>query len=421
MVFQMTSSNDGKEITANSGYDERTSPPRGTLWYRFVLRFGKMFVLPFIYRSYNVEVEGLKEKIRDPSLIVYNHTCNFDQFGVIKGAPPYKRYIASDALVRTFGYRLAFFLVNDFIFRRKGERGDNVIRSAKASIEKGVHVCMAPEGGESLNGVSSPIRPRTGEMVKEMNCGLVTIRLEGGYFIKPSWAMERSTTSPMRGGVVNVYSREEVAEMSAEEINEVMRRDLYINHYDWQRKLMIPSDRPNRAEFMEFVLYVCPRCKQIGRLHSKGDFLNCECGCSLEVDEYGFFKGDDAVYDNLYDWDVWQRHYIAERMGEWRSEPEKPFFIDDGMRFEVLKDNKPEVIEDSVSLQMSPSGIRVIGEKTDLMLPIDRIRAITVAHRQDTAVIFDDKYYQFVPPIPSSPQKYKTAFYILRGDDCMRF
>lgn len=417
----MTSDNDSKQIAENSGYNEKTSPPRGTLWYRFILRFGKIFVLPFIYRSHNIRVEPYKGKIEDPSLVVFNHSCNYDQFGVIKGVPPYKRYIASDALVRTLGYRLVFLFVNNFIFRRKGERGDNVVRSAKVTIEKGVHVCMAPEGGESLNGVTSPIRPRSGDMVKAMNCGLVTIRLEGGYFIKPSWAMERSTTSPMLGKVVNVYSREEVSRMTAKEINELMYRDLYINQYDWQRKMMIPSDRPNRAEFMEFVLYVCPKCKGIGKLHSKGDFLRCDCGHTLEVDEYGFFKGEDAEYDNLYDWDVWQRHYLAEQMEVWKQNPEKPFFVDEGMRFEVLKDNKPEVLDESVTLEMSPSCIRVRGGRIDLSFPIEKIRAITVAHRQDTAIIFEDKYYQFVPPIPSSPQKYKTAFYILRGEDCMRF
>ncbi len=410
-----------KRKEGNSGFDDSTSKPRFTLWYRFILGFGKIFVLPIVYRMLRVEVEKPPKKIKDPSLIAFSHGSNFDQFAVIRGVPPYKRYIASDALLRKRGMRVAFHLINNFIYRRKGEKGDNVVKSAVATTQKGIHVAMAPEGGETLNGVTNRPRPRTGEMVKRMDCGLVTFQIVGNYFMKPPWGVTHSKEGKIFGRTVGIYSREEIRKLSEEEINDLIYRDLYINQYDWQREHMIPYDREGRAEFMEYVLYICPKCGEIGHLHSKGNTLSCECGYTVDVDVYGFFQGEDLAFDNLYDWDVWQRTQAEERMKEWIKEPDKPFYTDVHGQFKVLEGNDEVVIDPDATLEMAPNFIRVHGEVHDMTFPFDEIRSVSVAHRHDVVIIYENKYYQFTTEIPTSPQKYKTAAYLLRGRDKMSF
>lgn len=408
--------------TENSGYDDSTSYPHMTLWYKFILRFGKIFILPFVNRKFHVHTAKFKEKIKDPSLIVYNHGSTYDQLALITGIPPYKRYIASDALVRNKKWKLMFAIINDFILRRKGERGDNVVRSSIATIEKGIHVCMSAEGGQSLNGVTAPVRPKTGEMVKAMNCGLVTYKLEGMYFVKPPWSLQRAKDGPMFGSLVHIYSKEEVSKMTAEEINEVIYKDIYVNQYEWQREHMIPYEREARAEFMEYILYVCPKCRQIGRLHSHGHELACECGYKMEVDVYGFYQGEGLEFDNLYDWDIWQREWVVEQMKTWVQTPDVPFYRDEHGRFEYLDaHNEPVVLEKDVTIEMAANYIRIFGGATDMTIPIDKVRSITVAHRHDVGILCGDKYYQFCPSIPTSPQKYKTALYILRGKSHLSF
>ncbi len=410
-----------KRAEGNSGYDDSTSYPHMTLWYRFILGFGKVFVLPFLYRKFHIETEKMPGKIKDPSLIAFSHGCNFDQFAVIKGVPPYKRYIASDALVRDKKMRLAFGLINNFIFRRKGEKGDNVVKSAVVTIQKGIHVAMAPEGGETLNGVTNLPRPRTGEMIKQMNCGLVTFQIIGNYFLKPPWGLTRSKEGKIYGKVKGIYSREEIQAMSPEEINELIYRDLYVNQYDWQREHMIPYDREGRAEFMEYVLYVCPKCGEIGHLHSSKDTFRCDCGYSVDVNVYGFMEGEDCVFDNVYDWDVWQRDRIVERMEKWKEEPDKPFYTDVNGTFKYLENNTPVTLAEGATLEMAPNYMRVYADGYEKVFPFDEIRSVSVAHRHDVVIIHENRYYQFSTAIPSSPQKYKTAAYLLRGRDRMSF
>ncbi len=410
-----------KRREGNSGYDDSTSYPRRTWWYKFILGFGKVFVLPILYRKYHIETAKLPKKIKEPSLILFSHGSNYDQFAVIKGVPPYKRYIASDALVRDRKMRIAFGLVNNFIFRRKGEKGDNVVKSAKVSIEKGVHVAMAPEGGETLNGVTNLPRPRTGQMVKELNCGIVTFRIVGNYFLKPPWGITRSKEGKIYGEVRGIYSREEIQKLSEQEIADLIYRDLYINQYDWQREHMIPYDREGRAEFLEYVLYVCPKCGQIGHLHSKGDTFRCDCGYSVDVNVYGFMEGEDCRFDNVYDWDVWQRHEVVKWMEEWKQEPDNPFYTDVDGTFKYLEGNTPVTLAENATLEMAPNYMRVFADGYEKVFPYDEIRSVSVAHRHDVVIIHENRYYQFSTAIPTSPQKYKTAMYLLRGRDCMSF
>ena len=411
-----------KRAEGNSGYDDSTSYPSKTLWYKFILGFGKVFILPFLYRKYHITTAKMPGKIRDPSLIAFSHGCNYDQFAVIRGVPPYKRYIASDALVRDKKMRLAFGLINNFIFRRKGEKGDNVVKSAKVTIEKGIHVAMAPEGGETLNGVTNLPRPRTGEMIKELNCGLVTFRIIGNYFTKPPWGYTHAKEGKIFGEVRGIYSREEIQKLSPEEINELIYKDLYVNQYEWQRERMYNYDRENRAEFLEYVLYVCPKCGQVGHLHSSKDTLKCDCGYSVDVNIYGFLEGEDCVFDNVYDWDVWQRDRIVERMEEWKEEPDKPFFTDVNGTFSYLVDNSPVTLAENATLEMAPNYMRVYNDEGyEIVFPFDDIRSVSVAHRHDVVIIHENRYYQFATAIPTSPQKYKTAAYLLRGRDRMSF
>ena len=391
------------------------APPRHQWWYRPLLVFGRTCILPILNRKYRIRMERYKGKVPDASIVMFNHVSDYDFLGVLDGFPHYTRYVASDALIRKRYMRIVMGLVSDFIFRRKGENGDNVVESVKASIAKGVHVCIAPEGGESINGTTAYIRPRTGQMVKDANAGMVTFRMEGGYFLKPSWS-KRRYKGPMFGRVIGVYTKEQMAAMTPEEINDLIYRDLYVNSYEWQRENRIVYEGEARAEFMEQVLYTCPKCERINTMHSKCDNLRCsECGYSVDVDEYGFFTGEDVVFDNLYDWDVWQRkrlHSVAEEM---RSDPERIILSDSGQVLKGLENNYPYVIEDDVTLSMSAARITIKGKVTDIDMPLEEVQSITVVSREDVGIIHKGVYYQIGAKVQRSGVKYKQLIAMLRG------
>ena len=391
------------------------SPPRHQWWYRSLLAVGRVLIIPPVCRMYKIRMKKYKGKIPDTSIVMFNHVSDYDFMGVLQGFPHYARFVASDALIRKRYMRYLMGAVSDFIFRRKGMNGDNVVESVNASIAKGVHVCIAPEGGESINGTTAYIRPRTGQMVKDANAGMVTFRMEGGYFLKPSWS-KRRYKGPMYGGVVGVYTKEEMAAMTAEEINALIYRDLYVNSYEWQREHREHYEGEARAEFMEQVLYTCPKCKCINHMHSKCDTVYCsECGYTVDVDEYGFFTGDDVIFDNLYDWDVWQRNLMNSKVEYWKAHPEEIILSDEDQVLKGLENNYPYVIEDGVRLTMSASEITIKGKESNIVMPMEEVQSITVVSREDVGIIHNGVYYQIGAKVQRSGVKYKQLIAMLRG------
>lgn len=147
--------------------------------------------------------------------------------------------------------------------------------------------------------------PRTGQLVKDSGAGLITFRTVGGYFKDPRWA-KHSRRGRMRGSVVREYMPEELQRMSVDEINEAIRRDIYINAYEQQKKdphkyKGARSQRTSKRFFI-FAPSVTPWVKHIRTTMSFR--VNAAIRCtSTNMD----FEGDSLVFDNVLDWDKWQK------------------------------------------------------------------------------------------------------------------
>ncbi len=387
--------------------------PKHTLWYRFCLWvLGHGIVLPVVKRHYNIRTERYTGKVERPCVLTYNHVCDYDFLGVLTSFRHYGRFIISDALLRKPSLRRLLHFATNGIYRRKGEKADDAVKAAKATIEKGISVFMAAEGEESPNGVTAEIRGRTGEMIKYLDADLITFRVDGGYFLKPKWADSRSN-GPLLGHVVNVYKKEDLEKMSSEEINEIIYRDLYVNHYDWNRENRVVYDRENRAEHMERLVFRCPQCKKDGHLHSHGDTLSCDaCGYSVTVDEYGFFN-EGAVFDNLYDWDMWQRSELVKESESWNDDD--VITSDEHCVLKIMSGDDAVTADDDVTISITRKEVILKGNSADIRIPLEAKMNI-VAVRGGCGITYDGKYYRVEPKTPSCMRRYRTILRIIRNE-----
>lgn len=274
--------------------------------------------------------------VNEPFLMLSNHNSDGDQFYWGASSSKYLRFVASEHIFnKGFISRALVWLVNP-IPRSKGAGADDTVAMMKETLADGVNVCMSAEGNRSFNGETGFISPRVVDIVRATGCAVLTFRFEGGYLRTPRWA-EHKRSGRTVGRVVNEYSARQLAAMSDEEVFEAIKNDLYVNAFEIQRKAPRRYRGKKLAEHVEYALYICPKCKKVSALHSEGDFLRCECGYSLRYGEYGFFEGEEVIFDNVLDWDRWQRAYITEHADEFRAQTSEPIFSDQSQELYVME------------------------------------------------------------------------------------
>ena len=272
--------------------------------YRFVWKALSSMLRPWLKLKFNYTCETCTAE--GPLLVLANHNTDWDPLLLSLAFPKYMSFVASEHIFRWgFLAKVIIFLVAP-IARMKGKTAGDTALTMIRRLRAGINVAMFAEGNRSFNGLTGDILPATGKLVRSSGASLVTFRLDGGYFTSPRWAGKRLRRGKMTGKIVRIYSPAELKAMSVDEINAVIRRDLFVDAYAEQRSAMVPFSGKNLAEHLETVLCRCPKCGALDTLHSEGNTLSCSCGFSVRYNRFGFFEGEDAPFDNLTDWDAAQ-------------------------------------------------------------------------------------------------------------------
>ncbi len=389
--------------------------PEHVLWYR---SFNKLFIRPIVCpimkRIHRIHTVKFKDKLERPCLMMYNHVSDYDYIAYYDIFPYYTRYTLSDALVRTPFWRILVNILFDPILRRKGANADRVVESYRATLDEDICISMTAEGEETPNGVTSRPREKTGKVIKDLNVDLLFIRIEGCYFKKPSWAKNKSKC-PTYAKAVAFYKREDLQKMTPEEINDLVYKETYVNNYNWIKKNNAICDRKDRAEYMESVLFKCPKCGSERSMKSSHDTLKCtDCGYSVDVDEHGLFVGKDVVFDNLYDWDVWQKEELKKELPEWENDRNSVIAYDDHVRVKRLVNNNEELLYDDASISMSYNEIVIKNEKSEIRIPLNDLETLS-ANTYVVNIGYKGEYYVIFSKDHSCMRRYRYIRKIIQG------
>ena len=277
--------------------------------YKALYRPAKLLMKGLLNYTYE-----LGPRTEGPCLILSNHVTDFDPILVGLSFPEHMYYVAGENVMRMGFLSKVVTRYASVIQRIKGTTDAEAALQILRTLRKGRNVCMFAEGNRTFTGETLPIAPATAKLVKMSRSTLVTYRLTGGYLSTPRWSTHRRKGC-MYGAPVGVYPPEEIKKMSEAEISALLARDLYENAYDTQAKAPVAFRGKALAETLETALYLCPKCRRIDTLHSQGDRFFCDCGLSMTLDEFGFFRGDGLAFKTPLDWDKWQTGEM-ERLAE---------------------------------------------------------------------------------------------------------
>ena len=300
--------------------------------------FSQLIIGPWMSRKFNFTHDGFEPaEIEGPVLVAINHACAYDPIllGVAFRNKPLT-FIASEHILRMKTWGPVLDRHFSLIPHQKGAKSSRTALVAMKRIKRGESIFLAAEGEQTWDGRSMPVMPYTGKLVKGSGATLVTYMLEGGYLSAPRWSME-TRKGKVYGHMVNVYSPDTLKEMSDEEVEAAIAKDLWFDTWEWQKTQ--PGGpvrfrcRNGFAEGLERDVFTCPVCGAFGTLKSSGDHISCSCGFKIRMSDTGFFEPAEPV-ETIVDWEKLDREALKDRFNELRgskSPEEVEIFADDNV------------------------------------------------------------------------------------------
>ena len=402
---------------------ERRQRTKGRLRHHLSFKFARLALHSYLVNKFNFS-HDLIESPYSPYVVVSNHLTNWDP--LLIGMSFNKEsmyYVATDHVFR-MGLKsklLKFFFSP--IPRVKTINETFTVITIFRRLKENLNICIFAEGNTSFDGETGEVLPSICKLVKKSGVALITYRFTGSYLSFPRWArfMRRGRIS---GRLVKIYSPEELAAMSEDEIYATIEKDIYVNAYDEQKKDPVAYRGKRPAEFLETALYCCPQCKQFATLTSEDDELFCSCGFRVKYNEYGCFEypapanNEKPPFQTILDWSKWQRNEIgvlAEKVTA--SGGNVPIFGDqDQTLFQIARASHNTLLANG-TLSMYHNRISVTTASGQVFeFPLDTIVDMSIITMK--TIIFstrENKIYEIHSNQPRSALKYLELFKAIKG------
>ena len=275
--------------------------------HRTIVALVHLFFGSYVRKKYRITIEPFREEGKRPYLIVMNHQTGFDQFfvGMTFRQPVY--YIATEDIF-SLGWvsDLIRWLVAPIPIRKQTTDIKAVKDCIKVAREGGT-ICLAPEGNRTFHGRTVYMNPSIASLAKKLALPIAFFRIEGGYGIQPRWS-DVVRGGSMRSYVSRVMEPEEFADMTKEQLAEIIRQELFVD----EGKVTGEYLHSKNAEFLERAMYVCPQCG-LTTYESSGDIIRCtKCGQKIRHLATKELEGINKPFPHRFvaDWYDWQNDFI---------------------------------------------------------------------------------------------------------------
>ncbi len=352
--------------------------------------------------KYHIDVEKCRDKRQ--YLILMNHQTAFDQFFVSMAFYRQIYFVASEDLFsKGFVSSIIRFVVNPIPIKKQSTDLKAVMNCMKVAKEGGT-ICMAPEGNRTFSGKTEYMNPAVARLAQKLKLPIAIFRIEGGYGVHPRWA-DDVRKGKMRAYVSRVIEPEEYVKMSAEDFCTLINQELYVNEAVADTCFY----HKNSAEYLERAMYVCPDCG-LSEFYSEKDITQCKkCGTKIQYLPTKELKGVDKDFPFRFvnDWYEYQKTFVNKLNPA--DYHDKPMYTEKISLSEVILYKKKVPMFDG---EISLYGDRFEIKGTDeLILPFDKISAVSVLGRNIINIYYGDKLYQIKSDKHFNALKYVNMYY----------
>ena len=267
----------------------------------------------FFFGLYARVVLGYRKKSKfkilkgEKVVVLSNHQTDLDPLLVMLSFNKMLRCLATD---NTFAGKKAakWMTYLGAIPKRKG------LADIKSTMEMlkysniGDSLLFFPEGNRSYADFQFYISDRIGKMLKSFKATLVLFNLHGGFGIMPRMGKKRRK-GKFDGEIKTVLKYDDYKDLSDEELYRIIKDNLRV--YDSESGELYKSKQ--RAEYLERLFFICPKCQSISTMYSKGNYLRCsKCNLEIEYTEDLHLKSNDTSFTKLVEYYNYQKRFVKE-------------------------------------------------------------------------------------------------------------
>lgn len=298
-------------------YNTAKAPLRQLGIFTWLIWFlSKVLMMGKSYRIEKIGMEGLKP----PYILLNNHMYFVDFYLNAIATYPHKVY--NIATVDGYYRRPILMEWIGCMCKRKFTTDRGLVDSVEKVLReyRGV-LSMYPEARYSPAGTTAILPDSMGQLVKKMGVPVVVLLHHGNHLHTPFWNYRKPRRVPLYSTLTKVLSAEDVARMSAVEIQDKLTEAMQYDEYKWQKEQGIRITEPFRAEGLHKILYQCPACLTERQMTSEGAVLRCKsCGKEWVLEETGELSAmvGETEFSHIPDWFEWERANVRREVEEGR-------------------------------------------------------------------------------------------------------
>ncbi len=332
---------------------------------RLLYALGKAVLIPYFRLRYRYRViKHDLPKLKPPYIVVANHASSLDFLIMMLAMKGLDIRIVT-ATVFFYNPMLRTFLGWMGCIPKLQMVADPVsIRQMLTAVKEDGVLGLFPHGQVCHSGNDLPLPSGTGKLLRHMQVPVVNIEIRGAHLSKPKWAYKQRR-GRIEAHVRMLFTPEQLKSTPVEQVEQTIQKAISFNDYDWNRNSRVPYRCNARAEGLERILYLCPRCHTHYQMKSRGDTIFCTaCNNGARMDEYGQLHAlhhGDVIFDDPVQWTAYERDMVKQELlktGElsrravlYIGDEQNPRFIQcgdgvvtlsrDEFRFEGTKDGEP--------------------------------------------------------------------------------
>lgn len=257
------------------------------------------------------------ENLEAPYLILANHAGFVDFCHVALAMGKTKTsWVASANEFE--GFRAWLFEKAKVIPKKRFTKDFKLIKQIiDATRNKKICMTIYPESRFSFAGINEDIGTALGKLAKKCKVPVVVVNQKGNFLRSPQWCKHPYRDIPMICDFTQVVTKDEVLNLSAEEIQKRIEDAFAYDDYQYHLDSGYKMKSKNRAKNIHKLLYKCPHCGSEHHMDSKGIKLWCNnCNTIWEMNEYSqlICQNKEDLFTHVPDWYRYEREEVKKEV-----------------------------------------------------------------------------------------------------------